>query len=324
MGNKIQFPMASESEVVLPMKSPYVILRKPKADAVLNGKVEIRFPKQCAWCGSEAVSGLRSVQLYEANPRYRSRGQRLLQTGVSLTISIAAGGVMSSQAYGLATYSLLAPQDVAKVKGLALSIAVPHCAEHANTAPEGVLSLVGGRIRVRDAEYARVIARINNPTMSLPALTDVMWPQQCIVCGAPDASERYRATVKAEGVTAAQDESVAVPVCVDDLKKVNRREKIQTIIERTALLMTIGVGGLTFTANADLGGHLLLCIGGGLLAGLLWGGVLMVIAALVLGVSSLDVRPVSITLKDEKYLLEFQNTEMAETVRQINGLTEST
>jgi hypothetical protein len=325
MGNKIQFPMAIGSEVAVPMKPPYVILPKPKADAVLSGKVDIKFPEQCAWCGSEAVNGLRWVQLYEANPGYKSRGQRLLQEGAALAIGAVAGEIMDSGVGGLMTYGALSAKDAAKVKGLALSIAVPHCVEHTDTSHEGALGLVGNHIQVYDAEYARVIARINNPTINLPTLTGLVWPQLCVVCGTPDANKQYRVQVPTNDSTTSQDESIEAPICANDLKKFIRVDKANNIILLTGLLVAIGLGGLTFMVNAGFVMHLVLCTGGGLLGGLLWIGVLLAMATRLFGVKSLEARPVSVALKDDdQYLLEFLNAETAEAVRQVNGLTTST
>lgn len=66
------------------MKPPFVYLDKPKDDTILSGEVDLEFPNECAWCGSENVKDSRLVKLYKDNPQYQSRGKRLLTEGIAL------------------------------------------------------------------------------------------------------------------------------------------------------------------------------------------------------------------------------------------------
>ena len=126
MSDKEHLLQAVGNELVVPLEPPFVQLPAPKPDAIHTGTVTFTFPAQCAWCSSERVSGMRTVSIYEDNPAYESRAKRLLKEGVGLAIGSAMGGVA-----GVTTYGVLKPQDVAKVKGLALNMTVPYCADHA-------------------------------------------------------------------------------------------------------------------------------------------------------------------------------------------------
>jgi len=154
----IQQIQAIESDVIVPLTNPYAEFAEVKKDAVLNGILKIKFPKQCAWCGSETIAGWRSIRLYEANPHYRSKGQQALLEGVALAGAYAVGGSVLSQ--GL-VYSVLKPQDAPKVKGIALHLAVPYCVEHSAAPAEAALNLSSSHLKVRGTEYAELVKQSN-------------------------------------------------------------------------------------------------------------------------------------------------------------------
>lgn len=339
------------SEIAVTMEPPYVTLSKPKRD-VLGGEVRIKFPNQCAWCGSEQVMAARRVRLYAPNPGYTSGVGRALKQATGMAVGGALGGALGA---GMGS-AVLGPADFEKIKGVALNIAVPHCANHAGTSPEGVLKLVsaglvGGatcRIQVRDAEYAVAIARANmgqprpwqapsaeqldeqvERSMSarevrLPTVRGLIWPDQCIVCGTPNPTEHYQANVIVEG-SASQDEIVKVPICRDDDKKLRRSEVACGTVLLTGLLVTVALGWLTLVL---LGDHMsgLVRWGMALLVGAvgygIWAWGLSHIARRKLGVDALTWKPVKVTMEDGQYLLEFYTAEMAKVVRQANGLPE--
>jgi hypothetical protein len=166
MTTEIKYPEAIGAEIIIPMKPPFVYLDKPKDDTILNGDVDLEFPNECAWCGGEKVKDTRLVKLYKDNLQYQSRGKRLLTEGMAL----AAAAVGGSGVVGATMYGTLKPQELAKVKGFSLEIEVPYCEEHASVSTEGVLAFSKAGIQVRDAEYARKIMCLNNPTIHLPSL----------------------------------------------------------------------------------------------------------------------------------------------------------
>jgi len=148
----------AESDVVIPLTHPYVEFSQIKADAILNGVLNIKFPNQCAWCNSNTIIGWRPVQVYEANPQYRSKSQQTLMKGAAMAAAYALGGNVLGQSL---VYSAIKPQDAAKIKGVALHFAVPYCTEHASAPIETAFSLVNSHLRVRSAEYANSIQQAN-------------------------------------------------------------------------------------------------------------------------------------------------------------------
>jgi hypothetical protein len=314
--------------------------------------VRIKFPNQCVWCGSEQVIAARRVRLYAANPGYTSGVGRALKQATGMAIGGALGGALGAGMGG----AVLGPADFEKIKGVALNITVPHCADHADSSPEGVLKLmsaglIGGatcRIQVRDAEYALAIAHANmgqprpwqapsaeqldeqveKPTSAreirLPTLRGLIWPDQCIVCGTPNPTEQYQANVMVEG-SASQDETVMVPICQDDKRKLRHSEVTCGTVLVSGLLVTVALGWLTLVL---LGNHTsgLVRWGTALLVGAVgygvWAWGLSHIARRKLGVDALTWKPVNVTLKNGQYSLEFYSAEMAKVVRQANGLPE--
>jgi hypothetical protein len=325
MNGEEQILQAVDSEVSVPLKPPYVNLPKSRADTVRTGTLKLRFPDQCAWCGSESVSGLRQVQIRWDNPGYRSRADRLVMEGASLALGGALGGTV-----GAATaYTMLKPQDVAKIKGVTLNLSVPHCADHGKTSHEGIIGLVDAglstgvcRIKVRAGEYGRIVARMNDPTLCLPSLDDLVWPNRCMVCGTPDPGEWYQANV--EGSTAPQGESAKVPLCADDLQRFKRAAKANKNIMLTSLLVGVGLGGLTLMLEEmGISMHLVCCSAVGLGGMLLSYGALVTMAARAIGVEQIaGWKPIRITMEDGQYLVRFHDARVAEAVRQVNGLIE--
>jgi hypothetical protein len=166
---------AAGTEIVVPLKLPYAKLPKPADDAALLCNFEIRFPRQCAWCGSSSVTAMRWVQLYAENQGYVPSGQRLAKKAAAIGLG-AVTGIYTSEL--IKSY-----KDIEKIRGFAFNLAVPHCADHADTPPTGVLEWVSlapdlslFRFRVRDAEYARAIEQTNK----LPALVVIC---ECENCG---------------------------------------------------------------------------------------------------------------------------------------------
>jgi hypothetical protein len=348
-------PERDRSEIAVLPEPPYVTLAKKPKRNILTGKATIKFPNQCAWCGSEHVTAERQVRLYAPNPMYTSGVGRALKQATGMAVGGALGGALGA---GMGS-AVLGPAEVEKIKGIALNITVPHCADHADTPPEGVLSLVNaglvsgatGRIQVRDAEYARAIARVNMgqprpwhpPSVGqsieqeelsastggiyLPTLRGLVWLDQCIVCGVRDASERYQPDVMVKGSVKLQGEGIEVPICTDDLRKLKHSGTISCLVLLIGLPVAIALGWLILTLLGDYGSGLVRW-GAAFLVSLvgygIWVFALNRIGERKLGVDRLDWKPVSITLKDGQYLLQFYNAEMAETMRQANGLAETT
>ncbi len=320
---QIQYPEAAGSEVIIPLKAPYVLLPEPKADEMLQGAFGIKLPPLCAWCGSEQVAGSQRIRFVEANPAYRPHGQRLLMEGISLAAGAAAGNVL--------VYGAMRPEDAAKVKGLSLVLSVPCCAAHSDASPTNYFSFEKNRLKVRDSNYARTIARINNPAISLATLDELSWPNQCVVCGLPNATEKYQVEVQLHSGDLVKDmrristkpaeepPKVEVPVCENDLKQLTRKKGIGNFFGNTSVIIGIGLGILTlFIINTSIGNHLLYFGGSCFVGAGIWMGLGMLIGALsVRGKDS----PVSISRSDDgTYRLVFKDLDAAETYRRANGL----
>jgi len=299
--NQIQ---AVDAAIVVPLQAPFVKLPKPKPDQVQNGTVEIRFPNQCAWCGQGPVAGIRIVEVYEDNPAYQRKGKRFLKEGVGLAVGAAIGGVGGTTMIG-ATRS----EDLIKIKGWRLKLSVPYCVAHTDTPPEGTFALVNGRIQVRDAGYARLIARVNNSTIQISTLENFRWPEQCLICGTSSVNQKYDAGA-----------GQLVPVCGTDRAKIVRSQQANKRIFQIGFVIAFLVGGLTLLANTSLGGHIALFLCGGLTGLAVWLVVAIALASRLIGVSQMPWQPVRIVKMQDSYQLTFENLEMAELVRQMNHL----
>jgi len=315
MNTEIKYPESIGAEITIPMKPPFVYLDKPRDDTILNGDVDLEFPNECAWCGSKKVKDTRLVKLYKENPQYQSHGKRLLTEGIAL----AAAAVGGSNIVGYTMYGTLKPQELAKVKGFSLEIEVPCCEEHANVSPEDVLAFSKSGIQVRDAKYARRIMRLNNPTINLSSLKNLLFTDRCVVCGEM-ANTRYEAI--AEGSADPEDKSIEVPICNDDLQKAERIKKAGKPVYIFSGIAGVMVGALTFAiSDMGIGGHLL-CFGGAGLVGFFLFAVMveLIVARLFIHVDGFAWKPISITFKDDQYIIEFKDTKVAEAIRRINDL----
>ena len=222
-------------------------------------------------------------------------------------------------------HGTLKPQELAKVKGFSLEIEVLYCEEHAKASPEGVLAFSKSGIQIRNTEYTQTIARINNPTISLSSLGNSIWTDQCVVCGEL-TEERYQAVL--EGATTPESESVEVPVCTNELRKLEKNKKANKVITWISILIGLGWGWATFmlkSLNSERVGVHLLCFSVvGVLGFVLLYAFLASAAAGRIGVDNISTwSPINIKREDEHYLLEFRDPEIAETLRRANGFVDN-
>ena len=324
VATKVRYPESSGLEVTIPLDDRYVSLGQPQADAVLSGQLHLQLPPGCAWCGGEAVSGSRRVQLCCDNSHYvppkKRRGREVARAVAGGLVGGALGAVAAAQT-----------PDLNKIKRLELTVTVPHCAEHVDSPAEGVLRLVDPglkervcRIQVRDAAYAQAIARASSVTVYVPSgmLEGLVWPDRCVVCGSTGATERHSVPIPAKPGRPPQT-FVSVPVCPVDSHALKRSQKALLIVLGVSSAVSLVVGGVTWLIQSmSIGAHVGLCIGVGIVAlGVCWA-VLSKILGDRIGVE-IGTAPVLIQVQGDGYILRFQDVAMAEALRQANGLAES-
>jgi hypothetical protein len=336
------------SEITVSVGHPHVKFAKVDRETVY-GSIQIKFPDQCAWCSNPATA-TRRVELYLQNPLYTGRAARAVQTMAAWTLEAATE----------TGDNVLKVANWQKVKGVVLDMMVPHCADHADTSSDSVLSItshgmiVGDPtcpIKVRDADYAYAIARANLPEprpweapsplvrrmeaedvppteaneIRVPVLDGLIWPDRCIVCGVSSPGERYHAPVMMDN-KAEEGQGLDVPICAADQKKARNAQLTCGGVLVSGLVIAAVLGWLTVVLLRGLQSGFLRGLAAVLVGAAgygLWSWGLFQLAKRRWGTSAVLWFPLKIEREVGHYLLKFENPEMAEVVREVNGLSET-
>jgi len=325
---------ANGLEITVPLSCVYVDVAK-HPDGFLWARLKIQMPDQCAWCGSELVSGARWVRLHIPNPGHLSKSCRIAASAATLLVGGGLAG--TSIIHG----DTVTSAELVKFKSVILDMLAPHCPEHANTPPQeafavqypALADVLIFPIRVRDEAYAQAIAAANasvpvNPTpteiepvvraskRTLSALTldGFVWPDRCVACGSSDISARYPIKIK----QAASKQIIRVPICRDEVPRAVRTHTLGGVLASMTMILLFGFAALTFAIKLSTGVQIGVCA----TAALAIVGFMAHVDNLLakrLGTSKvMNWTPVTVERKNGHYMLTFNTEEMADAVFVLN------